>query len=530
MEVLGGRRAFGVLALKVALGVALIVLPIVVIWMSSSSTRPPRVEVHDEAGILQDDAVRASLEQVDFREDVHLVVLTLDVDYDADFDREVLDYARAEHPEWLLSSGSSQWDDDVIVLAASPSGRWVGCYVGEDVEVDADAQGDIRSAGEKAFRSGDWAGGFEDMARETTSSIGSRFLSFKAIMVAAGVVLLGVVELSALVRISISGRSAFERACRHCARVIRDYEVMRSRAGLIPADDAHGAQVLARFRPCERDYVELPRRLGDFGRPRGAQWAVLKVRSRAQDLERRAAELDSLNGVIAHASALFTRSAGWQQAWANEQGPIREDLTVLDSLCDGAGTPRMHKARRPLSTNIHVVRMWLREQARALDRMTVELGRGGLGPAEALDRLDSISGQIRFWAEQLARSAIDADRSHRHAERLRMFEKGVESWSGDFSRRYSGRWSLNGRSGSYDPASTIRVNPSSPEAGRSGAVGRRVPITGDSSQYSLPISGLVITYTSAAIWSPSVSGWSGCDGSGGDWSGGGGSSGSSSHF
>ena len=65
----------------------------------------------------------------------------------------------------------------------------------------------------------------------------------------------------------------------------------------------------------------------------------------------------------------------------------------------------MHKARRPLSTNIHVVRMWLREQARALDRMTVELGRGGLGPAEALDRLDSISGQIRFWAEQLARSA-----------------------------------------------------------------------------------------------------------------------------
>jgi len=257
---------------------------------------------------------------------------------------------------------------------------------------------------------------------------------------------------------------------------------------------------------------------------------VLKVRSRAQDLERRAAELDSLNGVIAHASALFTRSAGWQQAWANEQGPIREDLTVLDSLCDGAGTPRMHKARRPLSTNIHVVRMWLREQARALDRMTVELGRGGLGPAEALDRLDSISGQIRFWAEQLARSAIDADRSHRHAERLRMFEKGVESWSGDFSRRYSGRWSLNGRSGSYDPASTIRVNPSSPEAGRSGAVGRRVPITGDSSQYSLPISGLVITYTSAAIWSPSVSGWSGCDGSGGDWSGGGGSSGSSSHF
>ena len=255
---LGGSRALGVLTLKVALGVALIVLPVVVIWMPSSSTHPPRVEVHDEAGLLQDDAVRASLEQVDFREDVHLVVLTLDVDYDADFDREVLDYARAEHPEWLLSSSSSQWDDDVIVLAASPSGRWVGCYVGEDVEVDADAQGDIRSAGEKAFRSGDWAGGFEDMARETASSIGSRFLSFKAIMVAAGVVLLGVVELSALVRISISGRSAFERACRHCARVIRDYEVMRSRAGLIPADDAHGAQVLARFRPCERDYVELP--------------------------------------------------------------------------------------------------------------------------------------------------------------------------------------------------------------------------------------------------------------------------------
>ena len=81
---------------------------------------------------------------------------------------------------------------------------------------------------------------------------------------------------------------------------------------------------------------------------------------------------------------------------------------------------------------------------------------------------------------------------------------------------------------SYNPASTIRINPASPGAQASGV---RWSGAGSSSQFSSPISGLVTGYSSAATWTPPSSS-SSSSGSSSSYSGGGGFSGagSSSHF
>ena len=63
-------------------------------------------------------------------------------------------------------------------------------------------------------------------------------------------------------------REAFTRARRHYTQVTTDYEGTQIKAGLIPTDDAHGAQILARFAWFEDRYAELTRAFYDFGEPR----------------------------------------------------------------------------------------------------------------------------------------------------------------------------------------------------------------------------------------------------------------------
>ena len=105
------------------------------------------------------------------------------------------------------------------------------------------------------------------------------------------------------------------------------------------------------------------------------------------------------------------------------------------------------------------------------------------------------------------------------------------SWGSRNGDVYVDWWTMDGHRSSYDPAATIRINPSSPGASASGV---RWTGSGTSSQFSTPISELVTGYDSASSWEPpsSSSSSSSSGFSGGGYSGGGGFSGagSSSHF
>mgnify|MGYP001683641491 CR=1 FL=1 len=133
------------LILKIVVVLLLVVgAPLLALW-PFGRTHAPSVEVHDEAGALQVDGTTSALEKLRFREDVTLVVLTLDAGYNSNFNSEVLAYARKNHPEWISASDPNYWADGLVILGVSPSGRWVGCYFGEDVKVGAgnvvDAEG-----------------------------------------------------------------------------------------------------------------------------------------------------------------------------------------------------------------------------------------------------------------------------------------------------------------------------------------------------------------------------------------------------
>ena len=328
--------------------------------------------------------------------------------------------------------------------------------------------------------------------------------------------------LGILMLVSRSGaRLAFTRARRHYAQVTADYEGTQIKAELIPTDDAHGAQVLARFAWFEDRYAELTRAFRDFGEPRGAEWFSWGRRMDARGLNTRASELDSLDDAISHASALLTMSEGWQQAWANEQGPVHEDLASFQSLCASV------EAKGHLSTAQD--RDWLRQRSNRLAAMTNELSSGRLSPSAALDELDVISRDVRARADSLARRALEADTSSYRDGRLSRYESAQSGWGWGRTNGYAGWWTMGGHQSSYDPASTIRINPSSPAADASGV---RWVGAGSASQFSTPISELVTGYSSAASWSPSSSGSGGGSGlSGGGYSGGGFSgAGSSSHF
>lgn len=157
------------------------------------------------------------------------------------------------------------------------------------------------------------------------------------------------------------------------------------------------------------------------------------------------------------------------------------------------------------------------------------LSSGRLSPSAALDELDVISRDVRARADSLARRALEADTSSYRDGRLSRYESAQSGWGWGRTNGYAGWWTMGGHQSSYDPASTIRINPSSPAADASGV---RWVGAGSASQFSTPISELVTGYSSAASWSPSSSGSGGGSGfSGSGYSGGGFSgAGSSSHF
>ena len=162
--------------------------------------------------------------------------------------------------------------------------------------------------------------------------------------------------------------------------------------------------------------------------------------------------------------------------------------------------------------------------------MTAGLEDGSLQPSAALDELDEIASETKTKASRLAREAIDADTSSYADERRRRYDDSVSSTDA----AYAGYWYLGGGHGSYNPHSTIRLNPSSPAIsaiGSSGSSSSGVGAGGSFSSFT-PVSDLVVGYSSASSYTPSSSSGSGSSFSGssfsGGYSGGGGFSGSGS--
>ncbi|WP_103061764.1 DUF5129 domain-containing protein [Actinomyces qiguomingii] len=460
----GGLRAVASLAAKILLFVFLGAVVPLIAMAPVGATHAPVVEIHDEAGVLDDAELHSALERVGFRRDIRLAILTTD-DFDPDsendtvFNDAVLDYALNRQPSWISTADPDVWADGLVILAVSPQGRWVGCYFGEDVKVGKHTEGKIQDAAKDDFRMSRWDAGLEAMARRTAESLGRPITSTRTaavvtcLSIAAALALLGRMFLH-----RYAARDCFQEARRRFTQVTTDYDATQIRAGTIPADNVHGAQVLARFAWFEERYAQLVRLFRDFGSPYGAQWFTADCFRRAADLEDRAEELERLGDMVTAASTFLTSGPGWEKVWENEQGPVHEDLGSYAALCASVAfsTQRAH-----VDFEVAPDRALVQERRARLATMTVELVLKMLTPSAALDELDMIARDVQFRCDDLARRALAADTSSTGRKRLARYEKDYAQ--GKFTGEgadYQGWWSTSARSERhhYDLATTIRIN------------------------------------------------------------------------
>ena len=532
---LGGIRSVTAFIANIAVSLALIaVLPIMVIWPFGGSHRPT-VEVHDEAGILRTEPLAKKIQEMRFRQDVHVAVLTVPGWDVTNLNDSVLEYARSHASDtdvpWISTSNPNYWSDGLVILAVAPDSRKVGCYFGEDVAVTLDQQAAIQDAAKDQYRRADWYGGTVSMAAKTADVVG-RVGGGGIVMT---YILLGISALAGVTWLvyylwrGFAARRRAREALRHYSQVTHDHETTELLAGTIPEDEPHGAQVMARYRWFREEYEKVTRSWQDFGNPHCTQWFGMSVLRRATKLKKRSELLDSLDDVIANTATFLSLSPGWDRVWSNEQGPVLEDLQSLRRLCHEVDSAVVAE-NGSIAERSKEEREWVRSRKQRLDDMTSDLENGSLQPSAALDELDEIASETKTKASRLAREAIDADTSRYADERRRRYDDSSSSTDA----AYAGYWYLGGGHGSYNPHSTIRLNPSSPAIsaiGSSGSSSSGVGAGGSFSSFT-PVSDLVVGYSSASSYTPSSSSSSGSSFSGssfsGGYSGGGGFSGAGS--
>ena len=528
---LGGIRSVTAFIANIAVSLALIaVLPIMVIWPFGGSHRPT-VEVHDEAGILRTEPLAKKIQEMRFRQDLHVAVLTVPGWDVTNLNDSVLEYARSHASDtdvpWISTSNPNYWSDGLVILAVAPEARKVGCYFGEDVAVPLEQQAAIQDAAKNQYRQADWYGGTVSMAAKTADVIGrpgGGDVGMTYILPGISA-LVGFAWLWYYLWRGFAARRRAREALRHYSQVTHDYETTELLAGTIPEDEPHGAQVMARYRWFRSEYEKVTRSWQDFGNPYRAQWFGMSVLGRATELEKRSALLDSLDDVIANTATFLGRSPGWDRVWSNEQGPVLEDLQSLRRLCHEIDSSDAAESGS-IAEHTKEEREWVRSRKQRLDDMTSSLEDGSLQPSAALDELDEIASETKTKATRLAREAIDADTSSYADERRRRYDDSSSSKEA----AYAGYWYLGGGHGSYNPHSTIRLNPSSPAISAIGSSSSGSGAGGSFSSFT-PVSDLVVGYSSASSYTPSSgSGSSGSSFSGGYSGGGFSGSGSSSSF
>lgn len=171
----GGLRAVTAFVSNIMLCLVLISsLPVMWLWPFGGEYHPT-VEVRDDAHLFQPAPLIAEIKGMEFRREVHVVVLTVPKVNEASLNEEVLAYVRHHGDgasKWISQSNPNHWADGILILAVAPDSRKVGCYFGDDIKVSLAQQDMINAAGGDRFSEADWYGGMIAMAKTSSDQIG----------------------------------------------------------------------------------------------------------------------------------------------------------------------------------------------------------------------------------------------------------------------------------------------------------------------------------------------------------------------
>ena len=521
--------------LNVTVFLALILsLPVMWFW-PFGRTHNPTVEVYDKAHILSSDTVAEKIQEIGFRQDVHVVVVSVPGYMIGNLNAEVLRYARTHQDAprpWISSSNSNYWSDGIIILAVAPDSRKVGCYFGQDTRLPVSQQASIQSAAKKAFNDHKWDDGILAMAKKTADLLGrpAEGSWLTTFIIPAPASMIGIWALRNYLRRGLRARAVGKELTESYSRVSLGDEDVELNMRIIPENEPYGARVRMWYRWYCQEYASITRDLQAFGRPRGPQWFAWRMLKRVSRLKKRAVMLESLGATISNTVSILNMSSTWEKAWENEQGRVQEDLQALRSLCDTIS------ASRDVPLGVKKERKWVKEQRSRLGDIEIALASGRMRPSDALDELERTAQSVRDKALYLMRRAVNADTSKYAEERRRRYFASLDS-EHDVVR--AGHWLFSsGDDRSNHSSSTYQFSgsPFGGDASSSGWEG-----AGWLGSFT-SVSDLVVGYESAASYVPTTAGsssYSGGDGSsgysgssssadygGGDFSG----SGSSSSF
>lgn len=497
--------------LNVTVFLALILsLPVMWFW-PFGRTHNPTVEVYDKAHILSSDTVAEKIQEIGFRQDVHVVVVSVPGYMIGNLNAEVLRYARTHQDAprpWISSSNSNYWSDGIIILAVAPDSRKVGCYFGQDTRLPVSQQASIQSAAKKAFNDHKWDDGILAMAKKTADLLGrpAEGSWLTTFIIPAPASMIGIWALRNYLRRGLRARAVGKELTESYSRVSLGDEDVELNMRIIPENEPYGARVRMWYRWYCQEYASITRDLQTFGRPRGPQWFAWRMLKRVSRLKKRAVMLESLGATISNTASILNMSSTWEKAWEKEQGRVQEDLQALRSLCDTIS------ASRDVPLGVKKERKWVKEQRSRLGDIEIALASGRMRPSDALDELERTAQSVRDKALDLMRRAVNADTSKYAEERRRRYFASLDS-EHDVVR--AGQWLFSSDDGGSNHSSSTYQFSGSPLGGDASSSGWEG--AGWLGSFT-SVSDLVVGYESAASYAPTTSGlssYAGGDGSSG---------------
>lgn len=374
---------------------------------------PSSVEVSDTTGKVDPELLESRLGEVDFRREVRLVVLSLDVtehgataEQDTALNDAVLDLARTDEPT-LLSEDGTHWADGTVIIALDPENRFLGAYAGEDVKLSDSGFDAVQDAMRDHAEDGDWAEALEDGARTYASLLDRPWWRHPGVLVAAVAVLLGALSAVALLlhaRSTARGRT--DRAVPRHDEVLRRRAVTDAAARTLPESSPYArAAVLAheRFGTDLAEAARLREALPGAER-RGIAWGLRRrERTLAAQYGEVVDRLDEADDDILAASDLLHRTGDWRAAWEQELQPLRGSLDALDELRDerdGMSAAEQASADRVLALGADV--------AGEIDALTARFEADAIDPDSALEELDTLTRELSAAVEELAGVRIES--------------------------------------------------------------------------------------------------------------------------
>lgn len=202
------------------------------------------------------------------------------------------------------------------------------------------------------------------------------------------------------------------------------------------------------------------------------------------------AQMDRLahaDAAIMAARDFFACAPGWRDVWKTEIGPIIEDLDVLDDVAD---TLESVNAAPGILAEIEAFRERVGDHKDTVNDLGKRLEAGQVGPAQALEELDRITGEARARTAELIEDSLLTDASPLGRQRYaRWKDMGIRltAANAEYDAAY---WSQDADTDiEYNPAATIRLTANSAGVDLEGlpAPATGVLTDGRSSIYLLPM-------------------------------------------